>query len=91
MEVTYNLAESAVKQPEIEVGPTTVYIRRNYQQIEKDSQLMWTYEEAAISKDDAILLLTQQQKAASDILADSDALNIDHEYRITLLELNLSE
>lgn len=97
MELTYHKSESTVKQPEIEVGPTTVYLRRNYVQEEREgiygeeTELVWVYEEATISKDEAILLLTQQSKAHSDALADADALAIDHEYRLTLLELGVTE
>lgn len=97
MELTYTPAESAVKQQEIEVGVTTVYFRRNFQQVERkrmdseEAELIWSYEEAALNKDEALLVLAEQQKVHTQELADTDGINIDHEYRLTLLELGLSE
>ena len=97
MELTYVSAESAVKQPEIEVGVTTVYFRRNYKQIERtrmegeEPEILWSYEEAALNKDEALLALAEQQKAHTQDLADTDGINVDQEYRLTLLELGLSE
>lgn len=90
MELTYYKTESAIKQPTVEVGVTTVYFRRNFTQEERETlygeetELMWVYEEAALSKDEAILYLT-------DITLAHDELTIDHEYRLALLELGVSE
>ena len=97
MEMTYTPSESTVKQPEIEVGVTTVYFRRNYKQIERtrmegeEPEILWSYEEAALNKDEALLVLAEQQKAHTQDLADMDGINVDQEYRLTLLELGLSE
>lgn len=97
MEMTYTPSESTVKQPEIEVGVTTVYFRRNYKQIERtrmegeEPEILWSYEEAALNKDEALLVLAEQQKAHTQDLADTDGINVDQEYRLTLLELGLSE
>lgn len=97
MEMTYTPSESTVKQPEIEVGVTTVYFRRNYKQIERtrmegeEPEILWSYEEAALNKDEALLALAEQQKAHTQDLADTDGINVDQEYRLTLLELGLSE
>lgn len=95
MELTYHKSESTIKQPEIEVGPTTVYFRRNYVQEEREgiygeeTELVWVYEEASVSKDEALLLLAEDNKQHSSALADADAMAIDHEYRLTLLELGV--
>lgn len=97
MEMTYTPSESTVKQPEIEVGVTTVYFRRNYKQIERtrmegeEPEILWSYEEAALNKDEALLVLAEKQKAHTQDLADTDGINVDQEYRLTLLELGLSE
>ena len=97
MEMTYTPSESTVKQPEIEVGVTTVYFRRNYKQIERtrmegeEPEILWSYEEAALNKDEALLVLAEQQKAHTQDLADTDGINVDQEYRLTQLELGLSE
>ena len=97
MEMTYTPSESTVEQPEIEVGVTTVYFRRNYKQIERtrmegeEPEILWSYEEAALNKDEALLVLAEQQKAHTQDLADTDGINVDQEYRLTLLELGLSE
>ena len=97
MEMTYTPSESTVKQPEIEVGVTTVYFRGNYKQIERtrmegeEPEILWSYEEAALNKDEALLALAEQQKAHTQDLADTDGINVDQEYRLTLLELGLSE
>lgn len=97
MELKYTPAESAVRQPEIEVGMTTVYLRRNYKQIVRtwmegeEPELLWSYEEAALTKDEALLILAEGHEAHAKELADADGINVDHEYRLTLLELGLSE
>ena len=97
MELKYITAESTVKPPEIEVGVTTVYLRRNYKQVEytqvegEKPYLFWSYEEAALTKDEALLFFAEQQELHAKELADGDGINIDHEYRLTLLELGLSE
>lgn len=98
MELVYTYAESTVKQPELEVGVTTVYFRRNFKQIERppqmegeESMLIWTYEEAAVSKDQALYILAEQNSKLSQAIADEDAINVDHEYRLTLLELGLTD
>lgn len=97
MELIYVHAESTIKQPELEVGVTTVYFRRNFHQVERparmegeESELIWTYEEAALSKDQALHYLTEQNKFLEQAQADEDAINVDHEYRLTMLELGLN-
>lgn len=98
MELVYTHAESAIKQPELEVGVTTVYFRRNFKQVERlprmegeEPELIWTYEEAAVSKDQALYILAEQNSELSQVIADEDAINVDHEYRLTLLELGLTD
>ncbi len=94
MELVYTPAESTVKQPEIEVGITTVYLRRNFKQIERpahmdgeEPELIWTYEEAALTKDEALHVLAEQNSELTAALSDADAMNLDHEFRIAMLEL----
>lgn len=97
MELMYLSAESTVKQPEIEVGITTVYFRRNFKQVERthmgseEAELLWSYEEAALSKDEALYLLAERQASAAQTAADADAMNVDQEYRLTMLELGLTD
>lgn len=97
MELTYVSAESAVKQPEIEVGVTTVYFRHNFQQVERtrmdseEPELVWRYDEASLSKDEALHLLAERQASAAQTAADADAMNVDQEYRLTMLELGLTD
>lgn len=97
MEIKYTPSESTVKQPEIEVGITTVYFRRNFKQIERTRmegetpELLWSYEEAAMSKDEALHVLAEQQATHTKELADADGINVDHEFRLTLLELGLTD
>lgn len=98
MDLVYTSAESVIKQPELEIGVTTVYFRRNFRQVERsphmdgnEPELIWEYEEAAISKDQALYLLSEQNSELSQAVSDNDAINVDHEYRLTLLELDLDD
>ena len=97
MELTYIHAESAVRPPEIEVGVTTVYLRRNIVETQRqemdreETRTIWTYEEAQMSKDQALFLLTTNQGQLDQSIQDADAMNIDQEFRLTLLELGLSD
>lgn len=97
MELTYVISESTIKQPELEVGVTTVYFRRNFRLVERparmdgeESELVWIYEEAALSKDQALRYLAEQNQFLEQAQADEDAINVDHEYRLTMLELGLN-
>lgn len=78
MELTYIISESTIKQPEIEVGVTTVYLRRNYTQIQRAEEdgmppvTMWQYEEVQLTKDEALEMLAQQQSAVEQNRADID-------------------
>lgn len=99
MEPVYITAESTVRPKEIEVGVTTVYLRRNIVETQRTDPMdegreptpMFVYEEAQLTKDEALLVLAEGQENHSKELADADDINIDHEYRLTLLELGLSE
>lgn len=57
----------------------------------EEPELIWTYEEAAVSKDQALYILAEQNSELSQAIADEDAINVDHEYRLTLLELGLTD
>ena len=99
MEPVYTTAESTVRPKEIEVGVTTVYLRRNIVETQRTDPMdegreptaMFVYEEAQLTKDEALLVLAERQETHTQELADTDGINVDHEYRLTLLELGLSE
>ena len=98
MELVYTHVESTVKQPEIEVGVTTVYLRRNFQQVERparmedeEPELIWTYEEATLNKDQALQYFAEQNSELAKAEADNDEIVVDHEYRLTMLELGLTD
>lgn len=98
MDLVYTTHESAVKQPELEVGVTTVYFRRNFQQVERpthmdgeEPELIWTYEEATLNKDEALQYLAEQSKVLTQDVQDADEINVDQEYRLTLLELGMTD
>ena len=96
MELTYIHAESAVHPPEIEVGVTTVYLRRNIVETEREEMderksTIFTYEEAQMNKDQAMFLLTEGQSSLSKAVADADSMNVDQEFRLTMLELGLAD
>lgn len=79
MELKYTTAESTIRPKEIEVGVTTVWFRKNIVKTERidnigvrDPVTMYVYDEAKLSKDDAILYLTGkmlQQGANIDYLS----------------------
>ena len=96
MELTYIHAESSVRPPEIEVGVTTVYLRRNIVETEREEMderksTIFTYEEAQMNKDQAMFLLTEGQSSLSKAVADADSMNVDQEFRLTMLELGLAD
>lgn len=78
MDIKYNISESTIKQPEIEVGATTVYLRRNYAEVQRTFMegeppvSMWQYEEAQLTKDEALEMLTEQKSAIEQNRADID-------------------
>ena len=88
--------ESNVRPPEIEVGVTTVYLRRNIVETEREEMderksTIFTYEEAQMNKDQAMFLLTEGQSSLSKAVADADSMNVDQEFRLTMLELGLAD
>lgn len=99
MEPVYITAESTIRPKEIEVGVTTVYLRRNIVETQRTDPMddghepttMFVYEETQLTKDEALLVLAEGQETHTRELTDADGINIDHEYRLTLLELGLSE
>lgn len=71
-------------------------MRRNFVETERVDEMdgettttIWTYEEAQLTKDQALFLLTEQQSEANQAIEDADAMNIDQEFRLTLLELGV--
>lgn len=76
---------------------TTVYLRRNFAETqrqgtdERKNTTIWTYEEAQLTKDEALFLLAEQNSSLAKAVEDADGMNVDQEYRLTLLELGLSE
>lgn len=57
----------------------------------EEPELLWSYEEATLSKDEALYLLTEKNIELSQAINDADSMNIDQEYRLTLLELGLTD
>lgn len=74
-----------------------MYLRRNIVETQrnemegKEPAIIYTYEEAQLTKDEALFILTEGQSSHAKAIEDTDAMNIDQEYRLTLLELGLSE
>lgn len=74
-----------------------MYLRRNIVETQrnemegKEPTTIYTYEEAQLTKDEALFILTEGQSSHAKAIEDTDAMNIDQEYRLTLLELGLSE
>ncbi|WP_336303794.1 hypothetical protein [Dysosmobacter welbionis] len=52
---------------------------------------VFTYEEAQMNKDQAMFLLTEGQSSLSKAVADADSMNVDQEFRLTMLELGLTD
>ena len=75
---------------------TTVYLRRNIVETEREEMderksTIFTYEEAQMNKDHAMFLLTEGQSSLSKAVADADSMNVDQEFRLTMLELGLTD
>ena len=75
---------------------TTVYLRRNIVETEREEMderksTIFTYEEAQMNKDQATFLLTEGQSSLSKAVADADSMNVDQEFRLTMLELGLAD
>lgn len=75
---------------------TTVYLRRNIVETEREEMderksTIFTYEEAQMNKDQAMFLLTEGQSSLSKAVADADSMNVDQEFRLTMLELGLTD
>ncbi len=95
MEPTYIHAESTVSPPEIEVGVTTVYLRRNVVETQREEMdgrktTVYIYEEAQLTKDEALFMLANRQGGLSKAVEDADDMNIDQEYRLLMLELGMT-
>ena len=54
---------------------------------EAEPETIFVYEEAQLTKDEALLVLAEGQETHTKELADADGIK----YRLTLLELGLSE
>lgn len=57
----------------------------------EEPELIWTYEEAAVSKNEALQYLAEQNSELAKAEADNDEIVVDHEYRLTMLELGLDD
>lgn len=74
-----------------------MYLRRNIVETQREGmegqepETVYTYEEAQLTKNEALFILTEGQSSHAKAIEDTDAMNIDQEYRLTLLELGLSE
>lgn len=84
MDLIYVQSESTVRPQEIETGVTTVYLRRNIVEMQRPDPMgeggapmtMFTYEEAQITKDEALRLLTEQYGANARTAANLDYLSM---------------
>lgn len=99
MKLTYITAESTVRPQELEVGITTVYFRRNIVETQRTDDMfgghpitMYVYEEAKLSKDEALLYFAEAQIDAQaeleNALCEQDAVN---EERFATIEDALCE
>lgn len=95
MTLTYISAESTVKPEELEVGKTTVFLRRDIVEEQRDANredgstiTIYKYDEAKMTKDEALSYLGNRQ---SSLAEDTDGFLIDHEYRLLQLELGISD
>lgn len=95
MALTYINAESTIKPEELEVGKTTVYVRRNIAEeqrtldTEADNTItIFKYEEAKMPKDEALSYFGSRQNALAE---DTDSFLVDHEYRLIQLELGITD
>ena len=77
----------------------TVYQRRNIKRVmvpdgSGGSVDLWQYEERQMTREEYAAMQLEQGRASIGYLGmmaeDADGMNIDHEYRITLLELGLA-
>lgn len=75
-----------------------MYFRRNFRQVERpthmdgeETELIWLYEEATLSKDEALQYLTEQNQVLAKVETDNNEIAVDHEYRLTMLELGLTD
>ena len=74
MELVYIQAESTVRPQKMEVGVTTVYFRKNISQEQRTNMdgtqtTRYVYQEAQLSKDEALLYLADGQEAANKKLS----------------------
>lgn len=76
MQLTYHIAESLVRPKELQVGITTVWFRKNIKEEQRTDEMtgetftMYVYEEAKLSKDEALVYLTETEA--------KNAANIDY-------------
>lgn len=74
---------SATQAIPLVVGKDTVYVHTNIQPVLEDGKPvdnLFSYNEVQYDKDEYIQFL-------GTALVDADALNVEHEFRLTLLEL----
>ena len=76
MKLTYIQSESTIRPREMEVGVTTVYLRQNITETQREGldgtqTTMYVYQEAHLSKDEALLYLADAQDTANKKLAAS--------------------
>lgn len=76
MELQYTHAESTVKPQSLEMGVTTVYLRKDIREVKRKNeqdgsmQTYWSYDEAQMSTEEfnanANAILVDEQKASTD-------------------------
>lgn len=97
MQLKYRQSESAIRPEEVEVCGSTVYLRKDIEEIvreddepEGEPQKMWTYLEAAIPQDEfnqnaGALLISAQKTGDGDRLAIMEALADLYDVMATML------
>lgn len=86
MQLKYRQSESTVRPEEVEVCANTVYLRKDIEEVVREDdefdgepQKMWTYQEAAVPKDEfnqnaGALMIAAQKTGDGDRLAIMEAL-----------------
>lgn len=80
MQLNYHYAESTIKQPELEVNGNTVYLRKDFEEITRESETTgkityWTYQEATLTRAEFSQYLNMVT-AMNALKGQNDSVNI---------------
>lgn len=105
MKVYKNVRGSMKEVPNTEVNVDTVYVRSNVVRIEEEYFTGWQYDEIQYDKNTYIEMLSEKNNRLENIIiskadgeptftekqtgSDLMELSVDHEYRLTLMELGV--